>query len=71
MNAVRCQNGAVLIADAPVVAGDGVEVRVRSSGIRGSDLHHFSGGRTAALGHEFAGILADRKAGAIEVVLEP
>jgi threonine dehydrogenase-like Zn-dependent dehydrogenase len=48
------------VADLPDPGGGGVRVRVRSSGICGSDLHLAAmGALPVTLGHEFAGLLDD------------
>ena len=58
------------MVDIPPPEGAGVRVQVRSAGICGPDLHRVSAGFAIAdtLGHAVA---ADRKGGAIKVVLEP
>jgi len=66
MRAVRCADGGVVVTDVPGPTGDGVEIRVRSSGICGSDLHLVPWGLTATLGHEFAGLLPDGTPVAVE-----
>lgn len=71
MRAVRCHDGAVELVELPQPQGEGVRVRVRSSGICGSDLHLLSNTQfplTATLGHEFAGITDDGTAVAIEPI---
>lgn len=67
MRAIRCQNGAPTLVDAPVPFGEGVAVRVASAGICGSDLHLMDWNLPAICGHEFAGRLEDGSA----VVAEP
>ncbi len=68
MKAVRCEGRDVIVADVPLPSGHGVEVRVRSSGICGSDIHLLGAGLTATMGHEFAGLLADGTAVAVEPI---
>ncbi|HSS10486.1 MAG TPA: alcohol dehydrogenase catalytic domain-containing protein [Acidimicrobiales bacterium] len=66
MRAVRSTSDGVAVVDVPPPEGDGVTVRVRSSGICGSDLHMLSLGLPVTLGHEFAGVLADGTAVAVQ-----
>lgn len=68
MKAVRCSDGGVTVADVPAPTGDGVEVRIRSAGICGSDIHMLGMGLTATIGHEFAGELADGTRVAVEPI---
>ena len=71
MRAVRCHDGAVELVELPQPKGDGVRVRVRSSGICGSDLHLLGSTEfplTATLGHEFAGVTDDGTPVAIEPI---
>ncbi|MGZ4704669.1 MAG: zinc-dependent alcohol dehydrogenase [Acidimicrobiales bacterium] len=70
MRAVRNTDAGIEVVDvAPVEPGDGlVRVRVRSSGICGSDLHLIEWGpMPVTLGHEFAGLLDD----GTEVAVQP
>ena len=74
MRAVRCDGGAIRVADVPNVprsSDTGVRVRVRSAGICGSDLHLLDSGvsLTNVLGHEMAGELDDRSCVAIEPIV--
>lgn len=68
MRAVRPSGSTVEVVDVARPTGDGVRVHVRSAGICGSDLHllgsPFLGEVT--LGHEFAGVLDDGRAVAVE-----
>lgn len=70
MKAVRCCSNekAVELVDIPAPAGEGVRVKVRSSGICGSDLHMVAAGFAppGTLGHEVAGVLPDGRAVALE-----
>lgn len=66
MKAVRCGDSGVVVTEVPEPSGDGVEVRIRSSGICGSDLHLLTAGLTATLGHEFAGVTPDGTPVAVE-----
>lgn len=70
MRAVRCCDKKVEVVDVPQVQGEGVRVKVHSASICGSDLHMvalgFSLGHT--MGHEFAGVLDDGRAVAVEPV---
>lgn len=70
MKAVRCchKKKAVEVVDIPAPTTNGVRVKVRSSGICGSDLHMINAGFPIAhtLGHEVAGLLPDGRAVAIE-----
>ena len=60
MRAVRNTERGVEVVDAPDPTGRGVDVRVRSAGICGSDLHMIGFGPSPmTLGHEFAGMLDD------------
>lgn len=70
MKAVRCQHTHVQVVDIPPPKGDGVRVKVVSSGICGSDLHMVNGGFgiTSTLGHEVAGVLPDGRTVAIEPI---
>ncbi len=70
MRAVRFGDGKVQVIDAPEPSGDGVLVEIRSAGICGSDLNILSLGYPIPyiLGHEFAGVLEDGTAVAIEPI---
>ncbi|MDG2305746.1 MAG: alcohol dehydrogenase catalytic domain-containing protein [Candidatus Binatia bacterium] len=68
MKAVRCSGDGVVVTDVPAPSGDGIDVQVRSSGICGSDIHLLGAGLTATLGHEFAGVLSDGTAVAVEPI---
>ncbi len=70
MKAVRYEDGAVRVVEAPAPRGDGVRVRVSACGICGSDLAMLDGGFPieGIPGHEIAGTLADGTAVAIEPV---
>ena len=60
MRAVRNTDAGIETLDVPGPAGNGVPVRVRSSGICGSDLHMIGWGpMPVTLGHEVAGHLED------------
>ena len=68
MKAVRCQHQHVQVVDIPAPSGEGVRVKIASSGICGSDLHLVNGPFeiSTTLGHEVAGVLADGRTVAIE-----
>jgi threonine dehydrogenase-like Zn-dependent dehydrogenase len=68
--AVRYENGAVRVVEAPPPRGPGVRVRISACGICGSDLAMLSGGFPVQgiPGHEIAGALADGTPVAIEPV---
>jgi threonine dehydrogenase-like Zn-dependent dehydrogenase len=71
MRAVRASgDGGVVVvdvdADAPAHAADPVRVRVRSCGICASDLHLAAWNLPVTLGHEFAGLLDDGAAVAVQ-----
>lgn len=68
MKAVRCEGDGIVVTDVPEPSGDGIDLRVRSAGICGSDLHLVGMGLTATMGHEFAGELADGTPVAIEPI---
>ena len=60
MLAAIADNGSVRIVERDIPDGDGVLVRVTSSGICGSDLHLLSAGVSGVvMGHEFGGITHD------------
>lgn len=60
MRAVRHTDAGIEALDVPKPAADGVRVRVRSSGICGSDLHMIGWGpMPVTLGHEIGGHLDD------------
>lgn len=66
MKAVRAEGDGVAVVDVPPPSGEGVEIRVRSAGICGSDLHLLGAGLPSTFGHEFAGILPDGTPVAVE-----
>lgn len=67
MRAVRCSDSAAKVIDVPEPSGDGIRVRIASSGICGSDLHFVDQfPLPVTLGHEFAGFLDDGAAVAVE-----
>ncbi len=68
MRAVRCCDDQIQVVDVPAPSGEGVRVKVRSAGICGSDLHLVAMGIPLpnTLGHEFAGVLDDGRAVAVE-----
>jgi threonine dehydrogenase-like Zn-dependent dehydrogenase len=70
MRAVRFEAGSVRVVDVPRPAAGGVRVRIRSSGICGSDLAILASGFPLAgiPGHELAGLLDDGTPVAIEPV---
>ena len=70
MRAVHCKHFKPEVVQVPRPKGEGVKVKVVSSGICGSDLHmlSYSENRSATLGHEVAGILGDGKPVAIEPI---
>ncbi|MCB0994157.1 MAG: alcohol dehydrogenase catalytic domain-containing protein [Acidimicrobiales bacterium] len=70
MRAVRASGDRVEVVDVAEPSGDGVRVRIRSAGICGSDLHLLGSPWLAGvtLGHEFAGVLDDGRAVAVEPV---
>lgn len=60
MRAVRSTESGIQVVEVPDPTGDGVRVRVRSSGICGSDLHMLQwGALPVTLGHEVGGTLED------------
>jgi threonine dehydrogenase-like Zn-dependent dehydrogenase len=60
MRAVRNTASGIEVLDVPEPAGPGVRVRIRASGICGSDLHMLSWGPLpVTLGHEIGGTLED------------
>jgi threonine dehydrogenase-like Zn-dependent dehydrogenase len=66
MRAVRSVDGRASLVEVPVPSGEGVRVRVASSGICGSDLHLEPWNLPTTLGHEMAGFLSDGTPVAIE-----
>jgi threonine dehydrogenase-like Zn-dependent dehydrogenase len=67
MRGVRNTERGIEVLEVPDPDGDGVTVRVRSSGICGSDLHMLAyGPLPVTLGHEFAGTLDDGTAVAVD-----
>lgn len=71
MKAVRFERGVVRVEDVASPAGAGVRVRVRSSGVCGSDLAMLDVGFELAgiPGHEIAGVLDDGSEVAVEPVV--
>ena len=69
MRAVRHTSQGIEVHDVPLPDGSGVRVRVRSSSICGTDLAMIKAGPLPfTLGHEFAGILDDGTAVAVEPI---
>ena len=69
MRAVRHTSRGIELLEVPPPTGAGVRVRVRSSGICGTDLVMTKGGPLPfTLGHEFAGLLDDGSAVAVEPI---
>jgi threonine dehydrogenase-like Zn-dependent dehydrogenase len=69
MRAVRHTSRGIELLDVPPPTGPGIRVRVRSSGICGTDLVMTKGGPLPfTLGHEFAGLLDDGTAVAVEPI---
>jgi threonine dehydrogenase-like Zn-dependent dehydrogenase len=69
MRAVRHTSRGIELLEVPPPTGAGVRVRVRSSGICGTDLVMTKGGPLPfTLGHEFAGLLSDGSAVAVEPI---
>jgi threonine dehydrogenase-like Zn-dependent dehydrogenase len=70
MKAVRCHDHKPVLRDLPLPVGEGVRIRVASSGICGSDLHMLKMGFPIpfTLGHEVAGITDDGTPVAIEPI---
>lgn len=68
MKAVRIVDEKPVVTDVPAPTGDGIDVRVRSAGICGSDIHMLTWGVTSTLGHEFAGNLDDGTPVAVEPI---
>jgi 2-desacetyl-2-hydroxyethyl bacteriochlorophyllide A dehydrogenase len=67
MRAVRNTDTGVAVVDVPVPDGPGMRVRVRAAGICGSDLEMVAHGFVATtIGHEFAGVLDDGTAVAVQ-----
>ena len=67
MRAVRNTERGIEVVEVPEPDADGIRVAVRSSGICGSDLHMLAyGPLPVTLGHEFAGVLDDGTAVAID-----
>lgn len=68
VRAVRCLEGAVGLVDVPEPSGEGIDIKLRSAGICGSDLHLIDSpfAPQVTLGHEMAGELADGTPVAIE-----
>jgi threonine dehydrogenase-like Zn-dependent dehydrogenase len=69
MRAVRHTSSGIELVDVHPPTGPGVRVRVRSSGICGTDLVMTKAGPLPfTLGHEFAGLLSDGTAVAVEPI---
>jgi len=71
MKAIRSIDGAQQVVDVPAPSGEGVRVKIHSSGICGSDLHMLDLGifnPEITMGHEFAGYLDDGTPVAVEPV---
>jgi len=70
MLAVRCAGSGIEVVEVPEPRGEGVRVRIAAAGICGSDLHMVDMGFPVAgtLGHEFAGLLSDGRAVAVEPI---
>ncbi len=71
MKAIRSIDGAPQVVDVPAPSGEGVRVKIHSSGICGSDLHMLDLGifnPEITMGHEFAGYLDDGTPVAVEPV---
>lgn len=69
MKAVRCIDNHATCVEVAEPSGDGVLVTVASAGVCGSDLHLVDMWPLAAtLGHEFAGVLPDGRAVAVEPI---
>jgi len=68
MKAVRFNQGKVDVTEVDPPKGEGVRIRIASSGICGSDLHMLAGGYPVpvTVGHEMAGITDDGTPVAIE-----
>lgn len=67
MRAVRSTGQSVRVIEVPAPTGDGMRVRVKSAGICGSDLTMLERGYLQhTIGHEFAGLLDDDTAVAIQ-----
>ncbi len=67
MRAVRGSGAKVQVVELPAPGGDGVRVRVRAAGICGSDLYMLERGILRhTIGHEFAGVLDDGTAVAVQ-----
>ncbi len=68
IRAVHCKHFKPEVVQVPRPKGEGVRVKVVSSGICGSDLHmlSYSEDRSTTLGHENSGTLSDGKPVAIE-----
>lgn len=68
VKAVRGRGGRPIVVDVGEPAGDGVAVRVASSGICGSDLHLLDWDLPVVLGHELAGTTPDGRPVAVEPI---
>jgi threonine dehydrogenase-like Zn-dependent dehydrogenase len=71
MRAIRVEDSAAHLVDAPMPTGEGVKIKVRSASICGSDLHMMRFGLLEGqiVGHEFAGTTPDGTAVAVEPLL--
>ena len=72
MKSVRSIDGKPQVVDVPAPSGEGIRLKVKSSGICGSDLHMLDlgiFGPDFTIGHEFAGLLEDGTPVAIEPVM--
>jgi len=71
VKAVRSEQGRVFVANVETPRGEGVRVKVASSGICGSDLHMLSAGfpMPFTMGHESAGTAPDGTPVAIEPIV--
>ena len=68
MKAVRFSEGKVVVIEVDPPRGDGIRIKIASTGICGSDLHMLAGGYPVpvTVGHEMAGITEDGTPVAIE-----
>jgi 2-desacetyl-2-hydroxyethyl bacteriochlorophyllide A dehydrogenase len=68
MRAVRNSPPTVAVVDVDEPDGEGQLVRIASVGICASDLNYLDWGSTQIAGHEFAGVLSDGTAVAVEAI---
>ncbi|MDG2411313.1 MAG: alcohol dehydrogenase catalytic domain-containing protein [Halioglobus sp.] len=70
MKAIKVENETPQLVDVPEPTGTGVDVKIVSASICGSDIHMMSLGAFGdhVIGHEFSGITKDGKAVAIETL---